>query len=124
MATTELTTETFDEAIKTNDIVLVDFWAEWCGPCRTFGPIYEEASERHDDVVFGKVDTEAEQWLASQFGIRSIPTLMAFRDEVLVFAQPGVLPGEALDELIGKVKDLDMDEVREQVEAHEASHSH
>ncbi len=123
MATTELTADSFTDTVEDNDIVLIDFWADWCGPCRTFGPIYEEASERHPEVVFGKVDTEAEQQLAAEFGIRSIPTLMAFRDEVLVFAQPGVLPGEALDELIGKVKDLDMDEVRAEIEAHEASHA-
>jgi len=101
--------------VNGDGIVLVDFWADWCGPCQMFAPIYEQASETHDDVVFGKVDTEAEQALAAGFGIRSIPTLMAFREGVLVFAQPGALPEPALQELIGAVRDLDMDDVRRQV---------
>ena len=116
MATVNLTEETFEQTIDDNDIVLVDFWAEWCGPCKTFGPIYEEASEQHDDVVFGKVDTESHQQLAASFGIRSIPTLMAFRDNVLIFNQAGALPGAALEDLIGQIKALDMDEVHRQLE--------
>ena len=117
MATLALDESNFGPALEENEIVLVDFWAGWCGPCRMFAPVYEAASERHQDVVFGKVDTEAAPDLAGGFGIRSIPTLMAFRDQVLVFAQPGALRAPALDELIGKVKDLDMDEVLRQLEA-------
>jgi thioredoxin 1 len=115
MATVDLTAATFEETVKSDDIVLVDFWADWCGPCKSFAPTYEQASTTHEDVVFGKVDTEAEQGLAAGFGITSIPTLMAFREGVLVFAQPGALPGSALDQLIGAVRDLDMDDVRRQV---------
>lgn len=111
MATVELTETTFQEAIAKDGIVLVDWWASWCGPCRMFAPIFEEASGRHDDIVFAKVDTEANQGLAGAAGIMSIPTLMAFRDQVLVFSQPGALPAAALEELIGKVRELDMDEV-------------
>ncbi len=116
MATVNLTEETFEQTIDDNDIVLVDFWAEWCGPCKTFGPIYEEASQQHEDVVFGKVDTESHPQLAASFGIRSIPTLMAFRDNVLIFNQAGALPGAALEDLIGQIKALDMDEVHRQLE--------
>ena len=115
MATVDLTEATFEQTVNGDGIVLVDFWADWCGPCQMFAPIYEQASETHDDVVFGKVDTEAEQALAAGFGIRSIPTLMAFREGVLVFAQPGALPEPALQQLIGAVRDLDMDDVRRQV---------
>jgi thioredoxin 1 len=115
MATVDLTAATFEETVKSDDIVLVDFWADWCGPCKSFAPTYEQASTTHEDVVFGKVDTEAEQALAAGFGITSIPTLMAFREGVLVFAQPGALPGSALDQLIGAVRELDMDDVRRQV---------
>jgi thioredoxin 1 len=115
MSTVDLTEATFEQTVNGDGIVLVDFWADWCGPCQMFAPIYEQASETQDDVVFGKVDTEAEQALAAGFGIRSIPTLMAFREGVLVFAQPGALPEPALQQLIGAVRDLDMDDVRRQV---------
>ncbi len=112
MATMELTLETFENTIKQDGITFVDFWAEWCGPCRMFGPIFEEASEQNPDIRFGKVDTEAQQELAGMAGISSIPTLMIFRDGILLFNQAGALPAPALAELIGKVKELNMDEVR------------
>ncbi len=121
MATVELTAADFERTVTREGITLVDFWAEWCGPCRMFAPIFEKASEQHPDVTFGKVDTEAEQALASAANIRSIPTLMAFRDGILVFAQPGALPAPALEQVITAVKGLDMDEVRAQVAAAEAA---
>lgn len=123
MPTVEVGRENFEDVISSNEIVLVDFWASWCGPCRTFAPIFEQASEEHADVVFAKVDTEAEQELAASFGIRSIPTLMAFREQVLVFSQPGALPAETLEQLLSQVKDLDMDEVRRQIAEHEQEHA-
>lgn len=116
MATVALNKDNFDETISSNEIVLVDFWASWCGPCRMFAPIFEAASNEHQDVVFAKVDTEAEQDLAAKFRIMSIPTLLVFRDHVLLYAQPGALPAAALEELIGKVRSLDMDQVRRQID--------
>ena len=115
MASVALTTDTFEQTVNGDGIVLVDFWAGWCGPCRAFGPVFEAASETHRDIVFGKVDTEAEQALAGGMGISSIPTLMAFREGILVFAQPGALPAPVLEQLIGAVRDLDMDDVRRKV---------
>ncbi len=120
MATVALTKENFDQTIQDNETVFIDFWAEWCGPCRTFAPTYEAASEKHEDIVFAKVDTEDQQELAMQFGIRSIPTLMVFRDQIILYAQPGALPGNMLEDLIGQVKALDMDSVRAQIAAQEA----
>ena len=120
MTTMDLTAATFEQTVTGEGIVLVDFWAEWCGPCQMFAPVYEQVSAEHDDIVFGKVDTEAEQALAAGFGIRSIPTLMAFRDGVMVFAQPGALPETALESLIGQVRALDMTEVRAKAEQAQA----
>ena len=122
MATKNLTAADFEKTVTENDIVLVDFWAEWCGPCRMFAPTYEKASEQHGDITFAKVDTEDQQALAQSFNIRSIPTLMAFRENVLLYAQPGALPESALEDLIGQIKALDMDEVRKEIAEHEASH--
>lgn len=119
MATSNLTEQTFSSTIE-DGIVLVDFWAEWCGPCRMFGPIFERVSEKHPDVTFGKVDTEAEQGLAGAFRITSIPTLMAFRDNILLFSQPGVLQENQLEELIKNIRELDMDDVRRQIDEQSA----
>ena len=119
MATREATDDNFNEIVEKNGIVLIDFWAEWCGPCKRFGPVFEAASDKHQDVVFAKVDTEAQPALAGAFGIRSIPTLMVFRDSVLIFQQAGSLPAAALEELVDKVKALDMDKVRAEIAEHE-----
>ncbi|MEU0042491.1 thioredoxin [Streptomyces werraensis] len=114
-ATVELTKENFDKTVTDNEFVLIDFWAEWCGPCRQFAPVYEKAAEANPDLVFGKVDTEAQPELAAAFNIQSIPTLMIVRDQVAVFAQPGALPEAALTDVIGQARKLDMDQVRQQI---------
>ena len=123
MATVTMHGSSFNEIIEENKLVIIDFWAEWCGPCRAYGPVFEGVSEDFPDVVFAKVDTEAEQELAGSFGIRSIPTTVAFKDGIRVFMQPGALPEEALRDLIGKLQSLDMDEVRAELEAQESNES-
>ena len=123
MAVTTLNTENLESTIENNDIVIIDFWASWCGPCQAFKPIFEEASEKHEDIAFASVNTEENTELAAMFQIRSIPTLVVFRDQIPIYGQPGMLPAEALDELIGKVKELDMDEVRQKIADQEAQAS-
>ena len=121
MATVQLTEAEFEKTINSDGVVLLDFWASWCGPCRSFAPVFEAASEEHPEITFAKIDTEAEQQLAGALGIQSIPTLMVFRDGILMFNQAGALPKAVLDDLISQVEALDMDEVRAQVEAGVAS---
>ncbi|MCB1143443.1 MAG: thioredoxin [Leptospiraceae bacterium] len=116
MSTVDLKTENFEETVLNNDIVLIDFWAPWCGPCKMFGPIFEKASEKHEGVVFAKINTDEEQEIAGQFQITSIPTLMVFREKIIVFAQPGMLKSEQLEDLISQVKALDMDDIRKKIE--------
>jgi thioredoxin 1 len=123
MATTELTAQNFEKTVLDNGTVLVDFWADWCGPCQRFGPIYEDVSEQHDDIVFAKVDTEAEQALAAAVNITSIPTLMAFRDGILVFRQAGALPKDSLQSLISQIGALDMDAVRAELTDKKSAHA-
>lgn len=123
MATVELIKDNFESTITGNDIVIVDFWAPWCGPCKSFAPIYEAVSEKHDDVVFAKINTEEQQELAGSFQIRSIPTLMIFREQIVIFSQAGMLPESALEEIIGKTKELDMDMVRKEIAEQQAGQS-
>jgi thioredoxin 1 len=122
VATVELTQDNFNEVVGGDGLVLVDFWAEWCGPCKMFGPVYEKSSEDHGDITFGKVDTEAQAELAQAFQISSIPTLMAVRDGVVLYSQAGALPAASLEDLIGQLRAVDMDEVKAQIAAHEAEH--
>ena len=120
MATIELTRENFEQVVTDNDFVLIDFWASWCGPCKSFAPVFEAASEKYSDIVFAKVNTEDQQELAAHFQIRSIPTLMIFREKIIIFSQPGMIPGQVLDELIGKARELDMQQVRKDIEEQRA----
>jgi len=120
VATLKMTKDDFKDTVDNSDIVLIDFWAEWCGPCKMFAPIFEEVSEKYPDIVFAKVNTEEEQELAAMFQIRSIPTLMIFREQIIIFAQPGMLPGSALEEIIQKAKDLNMEEVRAEIAKQQA----
>lgn len=121
MATVELTKENFEQIITGSDMVLVDFWAPWCGPCRSFAPVFEQAAEKYPDAVFAKVNTEEEQEIAGHFQIRSIPTLMIFREKIIIFSQPGALPASALDQLVEQASKLDMEQVRRDIETQDSS---
>ncbi|MEJ2214134.1 MAG: thioredoxin [Gammaproteobacteria bacterium] len=123
MAVVELTDDTFEKAVTDNGFVIVDFWAPWCGPCKSFAPTYEKVSEDHEDIVFAKVNTEEQQQVAAHFQIRSIPTLMIFRDQIIIFSQAGALPEGAFRELLQKASELDMDEVRKQIEQEQAGNA-
>ncbi len=122
MSTLDITSANFENTVDTNEIVVLDAWAAWCGPCKAFAPIFAAASERHPDVIWGKLDTEAQPELASAFSIRSIPTLMVFRQGILLFSQAGMVPANVLDELITKVREVDMDDVRKQIASHQHEH--
>ena len=120
VATVELTKDNFEEIVTENELVLIDYWASWCGPCKSFAPVFEAASEKYPEIVFAKVNTEEQQELAGHFQIRSIPTLMIFREKIIIFSQPGMIPSQALDELIDKARELDMEQVRKDIEAQHA----